>query len=137
MSTKANKKLTRLPVIPILQRIKKSHGPEFEESFSPPKAKERRRISTDRQSSHSHEPVDQADEEDQAADEEVANTVTGGDLSPLAMGSVDTGMDPRCDFCLLTASCNRNGVTEELLFCKDCQAKGKFLKSLFGPKFIM
>lgn len=123
MSNKLNRKVTREPVIPILQRIKKSHGPEFEESFTPPKVKERRRVSTDCQSSHSHE---QLDEDDQAADEEVANTVTGG-VSPLAMGSVDTGVDPRCDFCLLTANCNRNGDMEELLFCKDCQAKGEFL----------
>ncbi|KAK2176405.1 hypothetical protein NP493_664g02049 [Ridgeia piscesae] len=31
--------------------------------------------------------------------------------------------DPRCDFCLLTSSSNKAGVPEDLLFCKDCQAK--------------
>ena len=120
MSNRSSRRLVIQPVVPILQRIKKSHGPEFEESFSPPKAKERRRMSMDRQSSHSHE---QVDEEDQAADQEVANTVSGAgsDMSSLA----DSGIDPRCDFCLLTATCNRNGVMEDLLFCKDCQAKGR------------
>ena len=33
--------------------------------------------------------------------------------------------DPRCDFCLLTSSSNKAGVPEDLLFCKDCQAKGE------------
>ena len=33
--------------------------------------------------------------------------------------------DPRCDFCLLTSESNRAGLPEDLLFCKDCQAKGE------------
>lgn len=31
--------------------------------------------------------------------------------------------DPRCDYCFLSASSNRNGMAEDLLFCKDCNAK--------------
>ncbi|XP_033097067.1 histone acetyltransferase KAT6B-like [Anneissia japonica] len=31
--------------------------------------------------------------------------------------------DPRCDYCTLTAKCNRYGLKEDLLICKDCSAK--------------
>ncbi|XP_071953823.1 histone acetyltransferase KAT6B-like [Antedon mediterranea] len=31
--------------------------------------------------------------------------------------------DPRCDYCTLTARCNRYGLKEDLLICKDCNAK--------------
>ena len=31
----------------------------------------------------------------------------------------------RCDFCLLTEDRNKKGDHENLLVCKDCQAKGK------------
>ncbi|GAB6032763.1 sterile alpha motif domain containing [Chamberlinius hualienensis] len=30
---------------------------------------------------------------------------------------------PKCDYCLLTATCNRLGQPEKLLVCKDCNAK--------------
>ncbi|XP_077981377.1 histone acetyltransferase KAT6B-like [Glandiceps talaboti] len=32
-------------------------------------------------------------------------------------------IDTKCDYCLLTADCNRRGETEDLLICKDCNAK--------------
>ena len=41
--------------------------------------------------------------------------------------------DPICDFCLKTSSCNRQGLFEELLMCKDCNAKGKDC-SAFQPE---
>lgn len=31
--------------------------------------------------------------------------------------------EPKCDYCLLTATCNPSGKSEELLVCKDCNAK--------------
>uniref|UniRef100_T1JP58 Histone acetyltransferase n=1 Tax=Strigamia maritima TaxID=126957 RepID=T1JP58_STRMM len=31
--------------------------------------------------------------------------------------------EPKCDYCLLTAACNYQGKSEDLLFCKDCNAK--------------
>ena len=86
----------------LLQRIKKSHGPDFEESFTPPK-KERRRVSMEE---------DVEEPEEQEPD-------TG------ACGS--EGTDPCCDFCLLP--CHRDGSEEELLFCKDCPAKGESVSS--------
>lgn len=30
-----------------------------------------------------------------------------------------------CDYCQRTADCNKQGEKEELLFCKDCRARGK------------
>lgn len=33
----------------------------------------------------------------------------------------------RCDFCQQSPLCNRKGVFEALLFCKDCTAKGKLM----------
>ncbi|XP_002730583.1 histone acetyltransferase KAT6B-like [Saccoglossus kowalevskii] len=57
------------------KRIKKTHGPDFEQ-----------------------EPLSKV-----ACKEEVTDT--------------------KCDYCLLTAECNRNGKTEDLLVCKDCNAK--------------
>ena len=41
--------------------------------------------------------------------------------------------DPICDFCLKTSSCNRQGLFEELLMCKDCNAKGNEC-SAFQPE---
>ena len=35
----------------------------------------------------------------------------------------------QCDYCLQTAAANRKGEPEELLICKDCQAKGNFLNT--------
>lgn len=32
--------------------------------------------------------------------------------------------DERCDYCLQTAAHNRRGKHEDLLICKDCNAKG-------------
>lgn len=40
--------------------------------------------------------------------------------------------DPWCDYCLKTASSNRNGQPEELLVCKDCQAKGSMRFIVFA-----
>ncbi|XP_070562517.1 histone acetyltransferase KAT6B-like isoform X2 [Ptychodera flava] len=63
----------------VLSRIKKTHGPEFEqEPISKPNSKE---------------------------------------------AVEDDAMDTKCDYCLLTAECNRAGDTEDLLICKDCNAK--------------
>ena len=39
-----------------------------------------------------------------------------------------------CDYCLKTAESNKNGDREELLVCKDCNAKGTFF--LFYFRFI-
>ncbi|XP_019632541.1 PREDICTED: histone acetyltransferase KAT6B-like [Branchiostoma belcheri] len=36
---------------------------------------------------------------------------------------VKSPSDPRCDYCLLTSECNRSGEEEDLLICKDCNAK--------------
>lgn len=38
--------------------------------------------------------------------------------------------DPKCDYCLQTSASNRNGEPEDLLICKDCQAKGGSLSQL-------
>ena len=35
--------------------------------------------------------------------------------------------DHRCDYCQQSPLCNRKGVFEALLFCKDCTAKGKLI----------
>lgn len=43
-------------------------------------------------------------------------------MNSLASGTDD--QDPKCDFCVRTAASNRNGQPEELLICRDCQAKG-------------
>ena len=40
-------------------------------------------------------------------------------------GVSSAGKEDRCDFCLLTGECNRKGEPEQLLVCKDCQAKGE------------
>ena len=42
------------------------------------------------------------------------------------------GVEPRCDYCLQTSATNRKGEHEELLICKDCQAKGD-LSTGYGP----
>ena len=45
---------------------------------------------------------------------------------PLALPQEeDLDEDKKCDYCLLTSASNRNGDPEELLVCKDCQAKGE------------
>lgn len=43
-------------------------------------------------------------------------------MNLLVSGTDD--QEPRCDFCVQTAASNRNGQPEELLICRDCQAKG-------------
>ena len=45
-------------------------------------------------------------------------------LKQMAPGNMYEETEARCDYCLLTSECNRNGQAENLLFCKDCQAKG-------------
>ena len=37
----------------------------------------------------------------------------------------------KCDYCLLTSECNRVGLAEDLLYCKDCQAKGERFSCTF------
>ncbi|KAK2145444.1 hypothetical protein LSH36_681g02021, partial [Paralvinella palmiformis] len=36
-----------------------------------------------------------------------------------------TDPEPRCDYCLQTSASNKKGHPEDLLICKDCQAKGE------------
>jgi hypothetical protein len=40
-------------------------------------------------------------------------------------------IDEKCDYCLLTEDCNRNGEEEDLLVCKDCNAKGTIYLGVF------
>lgn len=47
--------------------------------------------------------------------------------NPLKLRSVNKenkSEDPTCDFCSCSAKSNREGVYEQLLTCKDCNAKG-------------
>ena len=43
-----------------------------------------------------------------------------------------TDPEPRCDYCLQTSASNKKGHPEELLICKDCQAKGGCFISAFS-----
>lgn len=42
-----------------------------------------------------------------------------------------------CDYCLKTAESNKNGDREELLVCKDCNAKGTFFLLYFRFIYIV
>ena len=46
----------------------------------------------------------------------------GSSTAELSRGIIQA--DYRCDFCQQSSLCNRIGVFELLLFCKDCTAKG-------------
>ena len=79
------------------QKIKKSLGPEFE---ALPYGKKARKTG----------------ERGMYATEE------GSSESLLLVPAAD--QVARCDFCLKGAECNRLGLPEDLLICKDCFAKG-------------
>lgn len=98
--------------ITAFQRIKKTHGPEFE-SFGVGKAKEEKyKLQTPKSSKSS------------CVDQESPSSSLGEPGINLAAMALDEH-DLRCDFCRLTEDCNKNGVPEPLLVCKDCLAKGK------------
>ena len=82
-----------------LQRIKKSHGPDFEEEFSP--SKQQRWMNWEH---------DDQEEEEEDPDEEMPDEMDD---------------EPVCDFCLRVN--NKAGKEEELLYCKDCTSKGECL----------
>lgn len=47
------------------------------------------------------------------------------------------GSQNDCDFCQKSAECNKQGLPEELLFCKDCNAKGIFLFKYFFARLYL
>ena len=59
-------------------------------------------------------------------------------MRSLSVGAVSTASKPPpqaaeepppvCDFCQNGPECNMVGEYEELLFCRDCSAKGKIVK---------
>lgn len=48
-----------------------------------------------------------------------------GEDGDMSNDSNTTIVDARCDFCQMTAAENQRGISEPLLFCKDCPAKGR------------
>ena len=84
------------------QRIAKSHGPDFESYVLPTK------ISNTTTSQRHTSGESERDVTAAATMATTASETTSG----------------RCDFCLMTSEGNPKGEPEELLFCKDCQAKG-------------
>jgi len=56
--------------------------------------------------------------------------VSGSKVAAMMTGESESAPVPEvplqmCDFCQSTCEYNRNGEYEALLFCKDCNAKGK------------
>ena len=55
---------------------------------------------------------------------DVKVSVSKSELKSLSGSSSITSLLVKCDFCRLPAAKNRHGAREDLLICKDCQAKG-------------
>lgn len=47
----------------------------------------------------------------------------------------EAAYEPKCDFCQLNSSCNPKGQPEDLLICKDCNAKGKDIIFVYVSTF--